>query len=108
MVQVITEKVESGAVNVTYTALTPAIFYCVTFRTNSAPTTTADVVVSYIDKDDPQFNCELLARDPSTLSNTDNFLVADQPVPLRKGDGIRVTYTNPNNRRCAVTIRCWD
>ena len=73
---------------------------------DSAPSTAAaNVEVTYDSADGENFDTVVEGTDPAESPAAANltFLVGN-PLPLLRGDAVRVKYTNPDDKRVNVTI----
>ena len=72
---------------------------------DSAPSTAGGVEVIYDSADGENFDTVIESSDPSAPpAATDLTFLAGNPLPLLRGDAVRVKYTNPDDKRVNVTI----
>ena len=72
---------------------------------DSAPSMAGGVEVIYDSADGENFDTVIESSDPSASpAATDLTFLVGNPLPLLRGDAVRVKYTNPDNRRVNVTI----
>ena len=72
---------------------------------DSAPSTTGGVEVIYDSADGENFDTVIEQNDPAeSPAAADLTFLVGNPLPLLRGDAVRVKYTNPDNRRVNVTI----
>ncbi len=72
---------------------------------NQAPSTAANIEVTYDSADGENFDTVVEGTDPAEApAAADLTFLAGNPLPLLRGDAVRVKYTNPDDRRVNVTI----
>ena len=72
---------------------------------DSAPSIAGSIKVSYDSADGENFDTVVENSDPSGAPATADltFLVGN-PLPLLRGDAVRIEYANPDDKRVNVTI----
>ena len=83
-----------------------ALLVLVSFDT--APTTAEDIKVIYDSGNGENFDTVVESSDPSTDSVTNLTFLSANPLPLLRGDAVRVKYTNTDTNRVNVTIIATD
>ena len=72
---------------------------------DQAPSTAANIEVTYDSADGENFDTVVEGTDPAESPAAANLtLLAGNPLPLLRGDAVRVKYTNPDDRRVNVTL----
>ena len=72
---------------------------------SEAPTTSENLIVSYVSDQGVEFTTELYAEDPSANSLTDLVLEWDNGFVLDPGDSIKIVYPNTDERTIGVTVK---
>ena len=72
---------------------------------DSAPSTAANIEVTYDSADGENFDTVIESTDPAeSPAAADLTFLVGNPLPLLRGDAVRVSYTNPDTKRVNVTI----
>ena len=105
MIQRKSGEFNATAVDLTWTPKVQGAALLVFVSLDSEPTMAGDIEVIYDSADGANFDTVIESTDPaeSPAAKDLTFLVGN-PLPLLRGDGVQVKYTNPDAKRVNVTI----
>ena len=72
---------------------------------NEAPTTSEELVISYVNDKGGEYTTELYSEDPSAESTTDLVLEWNNGFVLDPGDTIKIAYPNTDERTIGITVK---
>ena len=72
---------------------------------DAAPTTSEELIVSYVSDNGEEYTTELHKEDPSVESTTDLELEWDNGFVLDPGDTIKIAYPNTDKRTIGITVK---
>ena len=72
---------------------------------DTVPTTSENLIVSYVSDEGEEYTAELHSEDPSAESTTDLVLEWDNGFVLDPGDAIKVAYPNTDKRTIGITVK---
>ena len=98
----------SGTVDLAWSPPLQGAALLVLVAFDSAPTTAEDIEIIYDSGDGVNFDTVVETNDPSFSSATDLRFLASGPLPLLRGDAVRVKYANTDMKRVNVTILATD
>ena len=105
MIQRKSAEFNATAVNLAWQPKVQGAALLILVSLNSAPETAGDIEVIYDSADGENFDTVVEGTDPAeSPAAADLTFLAGNPLPLLRGDAVRVRYTNPDDRRVNVTI----
>ena len=93
---------EGGAIDLDTGPLTgPQTLSAILVKVDTAPTTSESLTVTLDSVDGSQYDVVIYSKD---LISTTDVVVTDISLPLAKGDGLTVAYTNTDSRTMGVRL----
>jgi len=105
MIQRKSGEFNTTAVDLTWQPKVQGAALLVLVSLDQAPSTAANIEVIYDSADGENFDTMVEGTNPAeSPASTDLTFLVGNPLPLLRGDAVRVKYTNPDDRRVNVTI----